>query len=148
MKKFKGLDCILLIDDEEANNFLHQMVIEHAKIDTFVQTTYNGVEALEFLTCTGKFSRAKDFPQPGIIFLDINMPKMNGWEFLEEYVKLPEEQKGKIVMAMLTSSLNQDDIDKSNKNTNLKGFINKPLTAAKLMTVIENNFPISEIKTY
>lgn len=140
MKKYNGLNCILLIDDEESNNYLHQMIIKHAKIDTFVQVTYDGIEALEFLTCTGRYCDSREYPQPGIIFLDINMPKMNGWEFLEEYIKLPEEQKGKIVMAMLTSSLNQDDIDKSKLNENLKGFISKPLTAKKLMDVVNNNF--------
>ncbi len=142
MKKYDGLDCILLIDDEESNNYLHQMIIKHAKINTFVQVTYNGLEALEFLTCTGKFLSAKKYPQPGIIFLDINMPKMNGWEFLEEYENLPEEQKGKIVIAMLTSSLNQDDIDKSEKNNDLKGFIRKPLNSKKLMKIVEDNFPL------
>ena len=143
MKKYNGLNCILLIDDEESNNYLHQMIIKLANIDTFVQVTYDGQEALEFLTCTGRYNNAKDYPQPGIIFLDINMPKMNGWEFLEEYVNLPEEQKGKIVMAMLTSSLNQDDIDKSEKNENLRGFISKPLTSKKLMDVVNNNFQIA-----
>lgn len=142
MKKFKGLDCILLIDDEESNNYLHQMIIKQAKIDAHVQVTFDGLEALEFLTCSGRYEEAKEFPQPGIIFLDINMPKMNGWEFLEEYKKLPEEQKGKIVMAMLTSSLNQDDIDKSEENSNLKGFISKPLNSKKLIKVAEDNFPL------
>ncbi|MGZ2370522.1 response regulator [Ancylomarina sp. YFZ004] len=140
MRKFEGLDCILLIDDEEANNFLHRMMIKKAGIDTFVQTTYNGIEALEFLTCTGRYESNEAYPQPGIIFLDINMPLMNGWEFLEEYDKLPEEQKGRIVMAMLTSSLNQDDVDRSKLNIDLKGFISKPLSVAKLNEVIETNF--------
>jgi len=140
MAKFDGLDCILLIDDDESNNYLHKMVIEHSKIEAFVQVTYDGIEALEFLTCTGKFEKATKYPQPGIIFLDINMPRMNGWEFLTEYEKLPDEQKGKIVMAMLTSSLNQDDIDIAEANCNVKGFINKPLNSKKLMKVINNNF--------
>ena len=43
MKKYNGLNCILLIDDEESNNYLHQMIIKHAKIDTFVQVTYVGI---------------------------------------------------------------------------------------------------------
>ncbi len=140
MKKYNGLDCILLIDDEMSNNYLHQIIIENAEIETFVQVAYDGIEALEFLTCTGRYEDTKDFPQPGIIFLDLNMPKMNGWEFLEEYFKLPEQQKGKIVMAMLTSSLNQDDIDKSKRDENLKGFISKPLTSEKLMDIVNNNF--------
>ncbi len=140
MKKIKGLECILLIDDEESNNFLNKMIIEQTGIEVFVQETHNGIEGLEFLTCTGKFSNEKKFPQPGLILLDINMPLMNGWEFLDAYNKLPDEQKGKIVMTMLTSSLNQDDIDKATLNNNVIGFISKPLTIKKLNEVIQKYF--------
>lgn len=141
MKKYKGLDCILLVDDDESNNYLHKMVIEKAGIDTFIKEVYNGIEALDFLTSSGKFASQVKYPQPGIIFLDINMPIMNGWEFLEQYNKLPKEQQGKIVMAMLTSSLNPDDEAKAHKINMLKGFIHKPLSASKLLNIVETHFP-------
>lgn len=118
------------------------MVIKHAKLDTFIQVIYNGIEALEFLTYTEKYKDNRKYPQPGIIFLDINMPKMNGREFLEKYKELPKEQKGKIVMAILTSSMNQDDVDQSKKDINMIGFINKPLNKRKLMKIIDENFDI------
>ncbi len=140
MKKYKSLDCILLIDDEESNNFLNKMIIEQVGIDAHIQETYNGLEALEFLTCTGKFSSKKEFPQPGIILLDINMPLMNGWEFLEEYKKLPAEQKGKIIMAMLTLSLNQDDMARAEANKDLIKYISKPLSLEKLEAILNRYF--------
>ncbi len=140
MRKFEGLDCILLIDDEEANNFLHRMLIKKAGIDCHVQTTYNGIEAIEYLTNTGRYADEGAYPRPGIILLDINMPLMNGWEFLDEYEKLPPEQKGAIVMAMLTSSINQDDKERSELDKNVKGFISKSLTVEKLNDILKNNF--------
>ncbi len=57
-------------------------------------------------------SSAKAFPQPGLVFLDINMPGMFGWDFLEEHKNLPSGQKAKIVVAMLATSLNPDDREK------------------------------------
>lgn len=55
MKKIKELDCILLIDDEESNNFLNRLIIERTEIDVCVQETLNGLEAVDYLTCRGKF---------------------------------------------------------------------------------------------
>jgi len=140
MKKIKNLDCIVLVDDDESNNFLHKRIIKKLGIDVFIQVVYNGLEALEFLTCTGKFASQGRLPQPGIIFLDINMPVMNGWEFLTEYKKLPEEQKEKIVIAMLTSSVNEDDVLRAKVDYGLKDFINKPLRLAKLNSILDEYF--------
>jgi CheY-like chemotaxis protein len=140
MKKYNGLDCILLVDDDETSNFINKTIIELEEIDAFIQIANDGIEALEYLTCTGKFSEKSEYPQPGIILLDINMPRMNGWEFMAEYKKLPENQKGRIVLAMLTSSLDQGDIDKANKNKDLMGLINKPLNPEKLNTIIKQHF--------
>ncbi len=146
MGKFDGLNCILLIDDEMSNNYLHQMIIKNSKINTFTQVTYSGSEALEFLTCTGKYSHIRDYPQPGIIFLDMNLPKMSSWDFLEKYANLSEEQKGNIVMAMLPSDLNDDGIEKAKKNENLKGCISIPLTSEKLMNIVNNNFQVKVVQ--
>jgi len=140
LKKYKGLDCILLIDDDEANHFLTQLSIKKAKIDAHVQVVYDGVEALEYLTTTGKYASEPTFPQPGIIFLDINMPRMNGWEFLHKYEQLPVEQKGNIVIVMLTSSSNSDDIKKAEDLNELVDYLIKPLTLKKLEKIITDNF--------
>lgn len=140
MKKVKGLDCILLIDDEEANHFINQVVIRKAKLETHVQIAYDGIEALDYLTCKGKFSDEPNFPQPGLILLDINMPRMNGWEFLEKYDKLPSEQKGKIVLALLTTSSNPDDAQTAERNKDVMTFMIKPLTLEVFEKVVAENF--------
>lgn len=121
------INCILLVDDDEATNFIHKRIIQKSGIDVSIQTVENGKEAIDFLTSSGNFE-GKEYPKPGLIFLDINMPVMNGWEFLEVYEKLPEEQKAKILVAMLTTSLNPDDKSKADSNQYINGFVNKPLS--------------------
>jgi CheY-like chemotaxis protein len=140
MEKLKDLSCILLIDDEEINNYLNTRLIEKLNIGVHVESVFNGREALEYLTCTEKYSDNKIYPQPGLIFLDINMPGMNGWEFLAEYSKLPDEKKGKIVIAMLTASINPDDEKKAQGYKDLDGFLNKPLTLGALEGLINKYF--------
>jgi CheY-like chemotaxis protein len=139
MRKIDRLDCVLLVDDDFATNYFHKLVIEKAGIDTHVQVVENGRDALDYITCSGKFKESAT-PLPGIIFLDINMPRMNGWEFLEEYRKLPQELKAKIVMAMVTTSLNPADEKKAHNNKDLIDFISKPLTLEKFEEIVSAHF--------
>lgn len=140
MKKIDGLDCILLVDDESSNHFFNKLTIQKSGINVHIKETYDGIEAFEYLTCSGKYASEDNFPQPGIIFLDINMPRMNGWEFMEKYGQLPDEQKGKIVLAMLTSTQNPDDKRRAEKLNGLSGFISKPLTLDNFNRIVEENF--------
>lgn len=68
------------------------------------------------------------------------MPKMNGWEFLEEYEKLSERQKSKCVVMMLSTSTNEGDIKKANKYNHVNGFSSKPLTKEILSETVEKHF--------
>ncbi len=140
MKNLKGLSCILLIDDEEINNYLHKLMIERLDLDLHVQSTLNGNEALEYITCTGKYADFNNYPQPGIILLDINMPKMNGWEFLQEYEKLSEEKRDEIVVVMLTASINPDDQRKALSYDTVADYVNKPLTIDNLRELIYKHY--------
>merc|ERR1711974_197253 len=120
---------VLLFDDDNITNKLNSMVLEKSGMVEQIDIAKNGEEALEFLK---KPLVDKSFPRPELILLDINMPIMNGWEFLEAYKAMPEEYQGGIVIMMLTSSLNKTDELKS-KNYKIDKFIKKPLTVDKFL---------------
>lgn len=129
----KKLSCILLVDDDRATNYLHELIIKRLDCTDKIIVKRDGVEALDFLS-----SKAADGCHPQLILLDINMPRMNGWEFLEEYVKLPSPQHA-VAVAILTSSLNPDDEAKAKKYY-IKTFKNKPLTTESMLAILKENF--------
>ncbi|GAB3332076.1 response regulator [Marivirga atlantica] len=133
----KQINCVLLVDDDEATNFINQMVIEESCCAEKIVVRESGFEALEYLTSTEN----GEHPQPDLIFLDINMPGMDGFEFLEEYEKLTTEQKGKHVVVMLTTSVNPDDKDRAAKFKEVDQFMHKPLTSEMFVEVMEKHFP-------
>lgn len=132
------LSQILLIDDSPSDNFIHARRIKNADIADEVVIRTNGREGLDYL----KTLRAdKRYHQPELIFLDINMPVMNGWEFLEEYDKLLDNQKAQIVLAMLTTSTAPKDRARAKDYSNLSTFLEKPLTERNLNDIIQKHFP-------
>ena len=136
------INCILLIDDDEPTNFLSQMIIEEANCAAEIQIAYSGGQAIDYLTSQGTSTSGQNtYPRPDLIFLDINMPAMNGWEFLQKYNSLEKEHKGNIVIIMLTTSLNPDDRLRSKDFPDVSGFENKPLTREKLEALLKKHFP-------
>lgn len=131
------LNNILLVDDDEACNFFHTHLIERLECSDLVTQAADGKEAIDYL------STPIDgvFPQPDILFLDINMPRMNGWEFLEAYHLLPEEQKAKIILVMLTTSFNPEDKERALDNPYVKDFANKYLSKESLTDILQKHFP-------
>ncbi len=141
MKKIPGLDCILLIEDDRATNFIHKLAIKELQVDARVEVCLNGREGLDYLTCQGAYKDNGQYPRPGIIFLDINMPLMDGWEFLEAYNQLHDAQKGNIVLMMVSSSNNPDDQRRALHENTVAGFIHKPLTSAVIEGILNRHFP-------
>lgn len=131
----KKLNCILLVDDDEGTNFLHKMVLQDADVAENILTALNGEQALEIINNVGN-----KYPQPELIFLDINMPKMNGWEFLQEYQKLDVSKKNELIIVMLTVSLNPDDEKKASIIPEISGFRNKPLTLEMIERILKEHY--------
>ncbi|MAP54249.1 response regulator [Altibacter sp.] len=131
------LEKILLIDDSESDNFVHERLLKKENVAKEIITKYSGEEALEYLSTIVE----KKYPKPDLIFLDINMPGMNGWEFLEHYKDLEIEKKGGIVITMLTTSSSEEDRIKASQNPNINRFENKPLTKERLYDILEKHFP-------
>ena len=119
---------ILIIDDDEINNFIAAKLIDKIPPKAKVSTCVNGQEGINFVK--NKLNNQNEFPD--IIFLDINMPLMNGWEFLEEYEHIKNDIKKKVTINMLSSSVYNDDISKAETYTTVNKFISKPLTVDKI----------------
>jgi len=130
----KKLNCILLIDDDLEDSFFHRIVIDKMNMTHSVQVAINGLEALKFL-------RDEAQPTPELIFLDINMPKMNGWEFLEEYRHLDPKQKARITILMLTTSVNPADLERAKQIEDVTGYKTKPLSVEMLTDILQKYFP-------
>jgi CheY-like chemotaxis protein len=135
----RKLNCVLLVDDDDMTNFLNRRVLEQYDCTHTIEVAENGEKALEYLTQKTN----EGYPSPDLILLDINMPRMNGWEFLEEYTKLNDTQKGEVVIVMLTTSLNPDDKTTAENNDEISDFINKPLTPDELKSVLEKHFDLT-----
>lgn len=132
-----ALNKVLLIDDSESDNFIHSRLLKKENIAEEIVIKYSANEALDYLSTLVE----KKYPQPELIFLDINMPGMNGWEFLEHYEKLEIDQKGGIVITMLTTSSSDTDRVKASTNALINRFENKPLTKKRLYDILEAHFP-------
>lgn len=135
MKKIKN---VLLIDDDEPTNFIHKKILQLSGLVDNVHVTQGGQEALEYLGNNGNHDQGTALPD--IIFLDINMPAMDGWEFLVQYEKLKHLNKENIVIVMLTTSLNPDDEIKAKGIKEVFGYRNKPLTKQLIQEIADKKF--------
>lgn len=132
----KKLNSILLIDDDKATNYIHQRVLAEVGCAEKVVAVESGYDALDFLN-----ERISGLdPELDLIFLDINMPGMTGWEFLEHYKELNLSNQAKAVLIMLTTSLNPDDLENASKMSGIDGFETKPLDADKIEKALKNHF--------
>lgn len=132
------INCILVIDDDEATNFFARIILENSHCTEHIKTLQSGQEALDYLAKSEPGNDADASPSPDVIFLDINMPAMNGWEFLEEYKKM--NVRSRIIIVMLTTSLFPEDKLRAEKIPEISGFENKPLTTEKVAAVVEKYF--------
>lgn len=126
--------CTLLVDDDETSNFITERVFIKLGATEKLLIARNGLEALTHLTqnCPGQNC-------PTLILLDINMPVMNGFEFLEAYKQQELERRQSVVIFMLSSSQNPIDIEKV-KQAGIAGLVEKPLTQKALQEIIAQHF--------
>lgn len=132
------LSSVLLVDDDTTANFLNKLLIQRAGITEHLLVAEDGAQALRTLatTCVSP-GRAQC---PDLILLNLNMPVLNGIEFLQAYQHLPATQRQGIVVLLLTSASVERDL-RQLQDLPLDGILEKPLTAAKLQRVLSEHFP-------
>lgn len=128
--------AVLLIDDNEIDNLINQKMLEAANLSEHIFVCSSAKSAIEFLKNVEKLPNAQDV-LPELIFLDIDMPLMDGFQFLDLFSKLKPDTKDKCGIVMLTSSINPSDISKSKSYDYVKKYINKPLSQKNLLELSE-----------
>lgn len=133
------LKNILLVDDDEITNYINSDLIESCGIAEKISIVLNGKEALEYIE-KAQTSNDGSYVVPDLIFLDINMPVMNGFQFLENYHYMHGASKLSTIVTMLTTSLIKDEVSRALSMENIvKGYIEKPLTKEVVMQIYETH---------
>lgn len=128
----KKINCILLIDDVPAENNFNKIIIEEMNITEDIRIAETGADAMFFLNNTVNF--------PELIVLDLYIPKMDGWEFIEEYRKLPDTKKANTILLILSNSSNPADVNRAQEMKEVTNFMLKPLNSSKLNEIMERYF--------
>lgn len=129
----RALKCIMLVDDNADDNFFHEREIKKCNLGNTIIIKDTAEEALAY-------SKSREKPHADLIFLDINMPGMNGWEFLQGYNKLDNELQSRAIVIMLTTSRNPDEMIRAKEWDFVRDYIIKPLTQKILQNVIQKYF--------
>tara|TARA_R110002050_G_scaffold94765_2_gene197261 strand:+ start:130009 stop:130488 length:480 start_codon:yes stop_codon:yes gene_type:complete len=150
---------IVLVDDNKIDLFVNQKIIERYNKDIRVIYFENSLSALEYLKISLQPNNFNPLTRPNVLILDINMPKCNGFEFLDRLSKQEFLEIENLKIYMLSSSTSLIDINRAKTHSLCAGYINKPLTAEDLYKISinynpylseydysENNFNLDNIK--
>ena len=145
------LSCILLVDDNDDTNYFHKLLLQELDLSDLVVEAIDGREGLEYFKenkfipsdSTDPASEPK-LAKPNLVFLDVNMPKMDGWEFLDEFERLPPRKQGDTIFVMLSSHFDSEDEQVALSHECVKVYMEKPLTQKKLSFILEAYFPMPD----
>lgn len=127
----------MLVDDDDAVNFIHRILLRGMDPNLKVTTVWNGKECIDFL----ESAESRNDP-PQLILLDINMPVKTGWEFLDELETRNIEAKGDLVILMVSASMNPEDLERSRRYEKVRKYVTKPLVAEELEATCREYFTL------
>lgn len=129
----KLIKTIAIIDDDDIFVYITKKAVEQTNIVQQIKVFGNGKDAIDF------FKENTDNPDllPEIILLDLSMPIMDGWQFLQEYTKIKPKIQKKITIYIVTSSISPEDMKKAKSIDAVSDFIIKPITKDKLIEIIK-----------
>jgi CheY-like chemotaxis protein len=131
------LDLILLVDDDETTNFLNQRMLKRMNVAREIKIVTHGEEAISFL----KNACQQNETCPNLIFLDIKMPVMDGFEFLDEYETLKQDLPHIPAIMMLTSSASFYDLERLKNYPDVLRHYSKPLSETDVRELLQEYFP-------
>ena len=131
----KRIDSVLLVEDDSITNFLNERLLRKLNITDSIAIAHNGEEALNYIDDLQQ--EGSDLPD--LILLDINMPVMDGFDFLKKYNELAPVNGKHSIVVMLTTSTNTRDMDNLLYSGNAD-ILSKPLTEDKLLTIVHKYF--------
>ena len=129
----KKVESVCIIDDDLIYQFLAKEEIEYTNMVNNIMFFNNGEKALQFIKNT--LSNNEMDILPDIIFLDINMPVMDGWEFLEAYAQIKPKVVKKIIIYMVSSSTDIRDLDRAKSISEVSDYIIKPVSGSQLKSI-------------
>lgn len=128
------IDTLCLVDDDGTFQYLTEKLIETTNLVNEVKIFSNGLDAINYL----KSMQTTPEALPEVILLDLAMPIMDGWGFLEEYISLKPKLGKKITIYILSSSINPNDIEKAKAISEVTDFIIKPITKEKFLEMVKS----------
>ncbi|MCL9806530.1 response regulator [Flavobacterium amniphilum] len=130
----KQLKNLILVDDDDIMVFLTKRLVAKTNLAKLSQVFGNGEDLINFL----KENQDKPEVLPEVIFLDLFMPVMDGWEFLEEYDQIKPVLCKEITIYVITSSVSSTDFNKAKKNKHVSDYIVKPMDKEQFTAIIKS----------
>jgi CheY-like chemotaxis protein len=135
------LDTILLVDDDETTNFLHQRLLKRLQVASNLKVATNGHEALDYLQANCQTYESDSSNCPSLVLLDLKMPVMDGFEFLEQYEKIKDRLTPTILIIVLSSSMNPKDTERIKEFRSVQHHYIKPLSETMVAEIMDQYFP-------
>lgn len=135
----KKVDKACIIDDDPIFIYGTKRLMDEVAFSNELIVYHNGQEALD-----GLHAMTNDGEElPSIIFVDLNMPVMNGWEFLEDFLKIPNHNREKVMVYIISSSVDPRDLERIENYPVVNKYILKPITPEALEDVLRSVNPLN-----